>query len=181
MALSREEIAERYGSAILDYAKDENVLDSFHEELQILKEAVKENPRFIDILSSPVVRIDEKKELLSEVEKDFISEIQNFLNLLLEYGRFANLVDIIDKFNELYNQEKSIAVGTVTTAVKINDDQLNRLGETYAKKYNLEEVHLENKVDPSILGGVILQVKDLVIDGSVKNKLNKIRNQLSKE
>ncbi|HBQ09545.1 MAG TPA: F0F1 ATP synthase subunit delta, partial [Lactobacillus sp.] len=55
---------------------------------------------------------------------------------------------------------------------------LKRLGDSYAKKYDLNAVRLENKVDPSILGGVVLQVKDRVIDGSVKNRLKKIRAQI---
>lgn len=74
--------------------------------------------------------------------------------------------------------KKKIASGTATTAVKLDDDQLQRLGDSFAKKYNLNAVRLENKVDPSILGGVVLQVKDRVIDGSVKTKLNKIRAQI---
>lgn len=103
------------------------------------------------------------------------------MNLLLEYNRFEYLIDIIDYFNNLYDEKKSIASGTVTTAVKLDDDQLKRLGDSYANKYNLKAVRLENKVDPSILGGVILQVKDRVIDGSVKTQLKKIRTQLIDE
>ena len=78
----------------------------------------------------------------------------------------------------LYDNEKKVASGVATTAVKLDDDQLKRLGESFAKKYNLNVVRLENKVDPSILGGVVLQVEDRVIDGSVKNKLKKIRAQI---
>lgn len=91
------------------------------------------------------------------------------------------MVDIIDQFAVLYDDKNKIASGTATTAVKLDDDQLKRLGDGFAKKYNLNAVRLENKVDPSILGGVILQVKDRVIDGSVKNKLKKIRAQIIDE
>ena len=181
MALSREEIAARYGSAILGYANDQNVLDSFHDELQEIKIAINENPRIITILSNPVVNINEKKEILSAIEKPLSDEVKNVLDMILGYSRFADLPAIIDKFNELYNQEKMIATGTATTAIKIDDDQLKRLSDSYAKKYNLKEVRLENKVDPSIIGGVILSIKDLVIDGSIKNRLNKIRTQLIEE
>lgn len=178
MALSREEIAARYGVALFDYAQDNKVLDTVYDEMLALKKAVIENPKFISILSDPILNSKDKKEFLISVEKGFSAEVQNFLNLLLEYDRFADLVDIINEFALLYDDNKKIASGTATTAVKLDDDQLKRLGESFAKKYDLNAVHLENKVDPSILGGVVLQVKDRVIDGSVKNKLKKIRAQI---
>ena len=139
------------------------------------------NPKFISVLSDPILSSKDKKSILTAVEKDFSDEVQGFLNLLLEYNRFADLIDIIDQFSLLYDNENKIASGTATTAVKLDDDQLERLSESFAKKYDLNAVRLENKVDPSILGGVILQVKDRVIDGSVKNKLKKIRAQIIDE
>lgn len=181
MALSREELAARYGVALFDYAQDMKVLEPMHDELQELKLAVEENPAIIGVLSDPILNSEEKRKTLSEIEKPFSNEVQSFLNLLLDYNRFADLIDIIDYFNNLYNEQKSIASGTAITAVKLDADQLKRLGESYAKKYNLNAVRLENQVDPSILGGVILQVKDCVIDGSVKTKLSKIRAQLVDE
>jgi len=170
MALSREEIAARYGTALFGYAQDNKVLDSVYDEMVELKKAVVATPQVINVLSDPILNSKDKK--------DFSKEVQGFLNLLLEYDRFAYLVDIIDQFVVLYDDKNKIASGTATTAVKLDDDQLKRLGDGFAKKYNLNAVRLENKVDPSILGGVILQVKDRVIDGSVKNKLKKIRAQI---
>lgn len=178
MALSREEIAARYGAALFGYAQDMKVIDPVYDELQELKKAVQANPTIIGVLSDPVLSQDDKKNTLSAIEKDFSDEVQGFLNLLLEYNRFEYLIDIINKYIDLYDQEKSIAFGTATTAVKLDDDQLTRLGESFGKKYHLNSVRLENQVDPNILGGVILHVQDRVIDGSVKNKLKKIRAQL---
>lgn len=178
MALSREEIAARYGAALFGYAQDSKVLDTVYEEMVELKKAVTANPKIISVLSDPILSSKDKKSVLTAIEKDFLDEVQGFLNLLLEYNRFGDLVDIIDRFVLLYDDKKKIASGVATTAVKLDDDQLKRLGESFAKKYNLNNVRLENKVDPSILGGVVLQVKDRVIDGSVKNKLKKIRAQI---
>ncbi|ATO53780.1 F0F1 ATP synthase subunit delta [Lactobacillus amylovorus DSM 20531] len=181
MALSREEIAARYGTALFGYAQDNKVLDTVYDEMMELKKAAVANPKFISVLSDPILSSKDKKSLLTAVEKDFSDEVQGFLNLLLEYNRFADLIDIIDEFALLYDDEKKIAAGTATTAttaVKLDDDQLKRLGDSYAKKYDLNAVRLENKVDPSILGGVVLRVKDCVIDGSVKNRLKKIRAQI---
>lgn len=77
-----------------------------------------------------------------------------------------------------YNKLNNIAFGKVISAVKLDDEQLHKLGQAYAEKYDLKELKLTNQVDPSIIGGVILEVEDYIIDGSVKNKLKKIRAQL---
>lgn len=178
MALSREEIAARYGAALFGYAQDMKVLDQVSLEMQELKKAVQANPKIIGVLSDHILNKNSKKQVLASIETGFSNEVQTFLNLLLEYDRFTNLIEIIDRFLYLYDQEKSIASGTAITAVKLDDDQLKHLSESFEKKYNLKAVRLENQVDPSIIGGVILQVQDLVIDGSVKSELKKIRAQL---
>jgi len=178
MALSREEIAARYGAALFGYAQDNDALDTVYNEMVELKKAAEANPQIISVLSDPILSSKDKKDLLTAIEKDFSDDVQNFLNLLFKYDRFADLIDIIDRFVLLYDNEKKVASGVATTAVKLDDDQLKRLGESFAKKYNLNVVRLENKVVPSILGGVVLQVEDRVIDGSVKNKLKKIRAQI---
>ncbi|MBD5431512.1 ATP synthase F1 subunit delta [Lactobacillus agrestimuris] len=181
MALSREELAARYGTALFGYAQDVKMLDSIHDELKELKQAIEENPKIVSVLSDPVLRMNEKEKILTSIESGLSEQVQNFLNLVLEYNRFSVICDVIDYFNTLYDQEKAIASGIATTAVKMDDDQLKRLGESLAKKYNLNTVRLENQVDPKIIGGVILNVKDIVIDGSVKNRLKKIRTQLIEE
>lgn len=178
MALTREEIAARYGTALFDYAQDMNALEEVHVDLQELRQAVSANPKILSVFSDPIFNSTEKKKSLSIIEEGFTKEVQTFLNLLLDYNHFLQLVDIIDCFNELYNDNKKIMVGTAVTAVELDDAQLKALGQSYAKKYDLTSVNLKNEVDKSIIGGVILKVGDCVIDGSVKNKLKKIRAQL---
>lgn len=178
MALSREEIAARYGAALFGFAQDQNALDDIHEEMAALDQAVNSNPQLIALLSDPITKSTEKKAVLAAISKPFSAAVKEFLSLLLAYDRFVDLSDIIQRFNKLYDQDKGIARGTVITAVKLDQEQLNHLQDAYAKKYHLNALRLENKVDSSILGGVILQVEDRVIDGSVKKRLDKIRVQL---
>lgn len=178
MALSREDIVARYGTALFDYAQDMKSLDDIHDELSELKIAVKANLSILNALSDPVLNNDKKIEILSKIESVFSKEVQRFLNLLLEYNHFAELIEIINYFNNLYDKSKSVATGIAISAVKLDDDQLMHLSDSLAKKYHLRAVRLKNKVNPNILGGVILQIKDLVIDGSVKSKLNKIHIKL---
>lgn len=178
MSLTKEQITARYGTALFDYAQDMNALDKVHADLQELRKAILNNPRILSVFSDPIFNSDEKKKSLTVIEQGFTIEVQTFLNLLLDYNHFQDLVAIIDCFNELYNSNKKVMVGTAITAVKLDDAQLKALGDSYARKFHLSDVHLENEVDESVIGGVILKVGDCVIDGSVKNKLKKIRAQL---
>lgn len=178
MALSREEIATRYGTALFGYAQDMKVLDQTHEQMQALAEAVKANPKIINLLSDPLINSEEKQKVLTAIEKPFSPEVKNFLNLLLDYERFADLLDIIACFNELYDRAKAIASGTAITAVKLDAKQLRLLYKSTAKRFHLKSVRLKNQVDPKIIGGVILQVRDQLIDGSVKTQLKKIRARI---
>jgi F-type H+-transporting ATPase subunit delta len=117
---------------------------------------------------------------LTAVEQGFSAELQEVLNFLLSYDRFDNLVDIIDYYIHLYNAANHIGTGVAKTALKPDEDQLQRLADSYAKKYGLQALHLENEVDPEIIGGVVLEVEGRVIDGSVKHRLEKIRAMLTK-
>ena len=107
MALSREEIAARYGTALFGYAQDNKVLDTVYDEMMELKKAAVANPKFISVLSDPILSSKDKKSLITAVEKDFSDEVQGFLNLLLEYNRFADefgetgakrLIEILDNY-----------------------------------------------------------------------------------
>lgn len=178
MALSREEIASRYSKALFAYAEDAKKLDEVHAEMNVLLQVVKENPDMLRLLSDPIIQKNQKEEFLSSFSDQFSIETRNFLNFLLEYRRFGAFIAIIEAFNTLYDQDKNIASGTAVTAVKLTESELDRIGQAYAKKYNLEKLILTNEVDSSILGGVILKVGDRIIDGSIRTRLQQIREQL---
>ena len=178
MALSREEIASRYSKASFAYAQDANSLDAVHEDMNVLLQVAKENPDMLRLLSDPIIRKNQKEEFLSSFSDKFSSETKNFLDFLLEYRRFESLTAIIEAFNTLYDEYKNIASGTAVSAIKLNEDELSRISQAYAKKYGFKELILTNKVDPSILGGIILKVGDRIIDGSIRTRLQQIREQL---
>lgn len=178
MALSREEIASRYSKALFEYSSDMKAIDEVHQEINVLLDIAKENTNFIKLLSNPVLKKNEKEEFLASFSNQMSQPTQNFLKLLLEYGRFGNFVDIVTAYDALYNKSMNVAQGVAITAISLEKEELDRIAQAYAKKNNLNNLYLDNKVDPSILGGVVLQVGDKIIDGSIRTKLQKIREQL---
>lgn len=180
MSLSREEIAARYSKALFEYAQDTDSLEQVYSDMNALAQAVKENPAVINLLADPILSVKEKEEFLTSISKDLTPESKKFLEFLLEYGRFNDFVEIVTAFDDLYDRYKNIATGTVISAVKLTKTELDKISQAYAKKYGLNKLILTNKVEPSILGGVILQVGDRIIDGSIRTKLQHIREQLLK-
>ena len=178
MALSREEIAARYSKALFEYSEDAKVLDEVHEEMNVLLQVTKANPKVIQLLADPILNKVEKKEFLDTLTQGASVETKGFLKFLVEYGRFNDFIDIIEAFDVRYNEAKNIADGTAITAIALKDEELDKIAKAYAKKYGLTTLKIKNKVDPSILGGVVLQVGDIRIDGSIKTKLQEIREQL---
>ena len=146
MALSREEIASRYSKALFAYAQDTNSLDAVHEDMNVLLQVAKETPDMLRLLSDPIIRKDQKEEFLSSFSDKFSVETKNFLDFLLEYRRFESLTAIIEAFNTLYDEYKNIASGTAVSAIKLNEDELSRISQAYAKKYVVSTVSL-----PSVL------------------------------
>lgn len=178
MSLSREEIASRYSKALFEYAQDADQLEQVHQEMNVLLQAVNENSDMIRLLADPILPKNEKESFLEIVSKDLSDESKNFLNFLLQYDRFDDFVDIVQAFDGLYNKFKNIADGIVVSAIELEKEELQKINQAYSNKYGLNELILTNEVDPSILGGVILKVGDRIIDGSVRTKLQKIREQL---
>ncbi|MDO4912112.1 MAG: ATP synthase F1 subunit delta [Lactobacillus sp.] len=179
MALTEVEIASRYGHALFDYLTDSQCLEDALSELKEVKKALIENPKFIELLDNPFVKEDEKLTMLTAVTEKVRPEVKNIFSLLLEYGRMANVVAIIEELEKLSNQALGQAQGVVKSAVPLTDAQIAAVSKELAQKLDLKTVKLKNQVDQSLIGGLVAQVNDVVIDGSIKHKLAKLRRQLS--
>lgn len=180
MAIDNATIAHRYGKALFEVAKDAGSLADTANELQQLKAALNQEPGFVIFMTSPQIDEKAKKETLDAMTKDASNLVDNLLHMLYDYRRIVNLVAIIDEFNRLYDQERKVVRATVKTAIALDDDQKERLASQFAKLENVNQVILDEKIDPSLIGGVILQSESRIYDGSIKSKIEKIKRLLLK-
>ncbi|MDU4935056.1 MAG: ATP synthase F1 subunit delta, partial [Peptostreptococcaceae bacterium] len=104
--------------------------------------------------------------------------IKNFLKILIEQDRISFISDISDSYKELLNEKNNILEGFVISAIPMKKEEIKELEEKLSEKYN-KNVTLENKVDKSILGGVLVRLGNEEIDGTVKTRLDKMKEQLS--
>lgn len=172
-------IANRYAEALFQLSEEENITKEIYSELHDVVDTVKNNKDLENVLKSPLVSKDEKKELIEKIFSNKINNnLKNFLKILIEKGRITSLKAIELTFKQLLNDKHNIIEGTVLSAIPMEKIKVKELEEKLSKKYN-KNVTLENKVDESILGGVLVRLGNTQIDGSVKTRLNNIKDQLS--
>ncbi|HBI93413.1 MAG: F0F1 ATP synthase subunit delta [Terrisporobacter othiniensis] len=172
-------IANRYAEALFQLSEDENITKEIYNELHNVVETVKNNKDLDNVLRSPLVAKIEKVKLIESLFNNKINNnLKNFLKILVEKGRISSLKSIELTFKQLLNDKNNIIEGTVISAIPLTDEKVKELEGKLSKKYN-KNVTLENKVDQSILGGVLVRLGNTQIDGSVKTRLDNIKDQLS--
>ena len=174
-------IANRYAEALFQLSEEENITKEIYNELHDVVELIKNNKELDNVLKSPLVAKNEKTQLIEALFNNKINNnLKNFLKILVEKGRISSLKSIELTFKELLNDKHNIIEGTVISAIALTEKQVKELEEKLSKKYN-KNVTLENEVDQSknVLGGVLVRLGNTQIDGSVKTRLNNIKDQLT--
>ena len=150
-------IANRYAEALFQLSEEENISKEIYSELHDVVQLVKENKDLDNVFKSPLVAKNEKIDLIEALFNGKINNnLKNFLKILVEKGRISSLQSIELTFKELLNEKHNILEGTVISAVALTAEKVKELEETLSKKYN-KNITLENKVDKSILGGVLVR------------------------
>ncbi|HKL15435.1 MAG TPA: ATP synthase F1 subunit delta [Balneolaceae bacterium] len=171
--------ARRYAKALLQSAIEQDILDDVEKDMQLILNTLKDSRKLSVFLKSPIIKKEDKQQVLSKIFDEHISgETNSLLNLLSEKNRENMLGDICKGFIELFNQHKGIIQVAVTTAYEMNDSQRKDLHKVLVSSTG-KKVEMEVTVDTDIIGGVIVRIDDTVIDGSVKHKIRKLKNQFA--
>jgi F-type H+-transporting ATPase subunit delta len=171
-------LASRYAKSLIDLSLEKGQLDKVYEDMQWLQAVCRSNRDFVNLLKSPVVKADTKKKILAAVTKGNVSEITAAFNtLLITKGRESVLPEILTAFIAAYKEHKNIHVVKLTTASPVTDAVKKAIIEQVKKTAGFEQIELEEKIDPSLIGGFVLQAGDKLIDASVAYDLRSIARQ----
>jgi F-type H+-transporting ATPase subunit delta len=171
-------LATRYAKSLIDLAIERGQLEEVYADMQWLNAVSKSNRDFVNLLRSPIINADTKKKILEAVTNGKISEITaGFNRLLILKGRESNLPEIASAFISSYKQKKDIQTIMLTTAAPVNDSIKDAIIAQVKKTAGFQHVELEEKVDPSLIGGFVLQVGDKLIDASIAYDLRAIAKQ----
>jgi F-type H+-transporting ATPase subunit delta len=174
-----EEIAEVYSRALFEAAKDNDVLDRIHDELAEVDDAFSEDRDLRLFFFSPYFGSDEKKEGVAKVVSGADERLVNFLELLAERHRMPLLHRIRRQFDTRWAEEHQLLPVTVTSAVDLDKSLVSDIGKRIEDQTG-RKVELSSNVDPDVLGGLVVRVGNMVLDASVRNRLEQIRKQVAK-
>ncbi|RDY26101.1 F0F1 ATP synthase subunit delta [Romboutsia weinsteinii] len=172
-------VAGRYAEALFQVGEEQNSTTKLYEELNEVVVLTNNCKDLYSALVSPLVTKREKKELVEKIFNGQISDnLKNFMKILIDRDRISALEAIEKTYKTLLNEKNNVIEGTVISAVAMNDKEIKELEAKLSSKYN-KNVMLENKVDETILGGVLVRLGNEEIDGTVKTRLAKMKEQLS--
>jgi F-type H+-transporting ATPase subunit delta len=176
MSVSR--IASRYAKSLVDLAEEQGKLDRVLEDVQGFIKASEDRGLAL-LLKSPIIQGPKKISIIEAIFKDKMDKLTlSFLRLIVVKGRESYLRDIALAFVEQYRVIKKISAVRVTSAVILSNDQLEAIKSKLASStpFKGTKVELETKVDPSIVGGLIIEIGDRQYDASVIHHLEALKN-----
>ncbi|GEO66017.1 ATP synthase F1 subunit delta [Levilactobacillus spicheri] len=178
MSLNRTTVAKRYARALFELLSEKDQLETGYTELQELRRVFQDNPQLGTVLSDASLQATDRQKLVSQLAESASPYIQNLIQMVYDYGRMDTMVAIIDQFQVLYDELHHTVYAKVTTAVDLSADQKDKIAAAYAQRVGAQKVILDSQVDPTIIGGVVVQSAGMILDGSLKTKINKLRRQL---
>jgi F-type H+-transporting ATPase subunit delta len=175
-------LARRYAKALLDIGIQEQTWNAIGKEIDRTAAIFTGSPELRDALTNPVFPSSKRRLVVEELARrlGLSTVVRNFMLLLLDKGRIGALPDIARALRELVDEHAGRVRATVTTARPL-DPALEQRLKTALERTSGKVVLLEKKEDPSILGGVVTQLGDVLYDGSVRTQLQQLREELLAE
>jgi F-type H+-transporting ATPase subunit delta len=174
-----EEIGQVYARALFEAAMEHDELDEVQEQLVIWSDALGENKDLQTFFFSPRFSSAEKKDAIRKIIDGGSERFLNFLELLAERHRLPATFRIRRSFDELWREEHKMLPVEVTSAVELDEELVRSIGERIQERTG-RRIELTSRVDPNIIGGLVLRVGNKVLDASVQGRLQRLRKQIAR-
>ncbi|THB75519.1 MAG: F0F1 ATP synthase subunit delta [Desulfobulbaceae bacterium] len=172
-------LAKRYAKALFAIGKDDGKYEAYNEALQGVAELYTSTPEVEDALTNPLYPVDTREKVMTGIIGSIGADkiMGNFLTLLVQKKRAEIIPEIAEAFQIMADEDKNISHGTVVSAVEL-DAELQGKVQATLEKLTGKKVELTASVDPSIIGGIIAKVGDLVLDGSIRTQLASLKDSI---
>jgi F-type H+-transporting ATPase subunit delta len=172
-------LARRYAKAIFSVGQEQGKYEEYNDALAGIADLFVSTPKVVDALTNPLYPMDVREKVMTGMigSMEVDSVMGNFLSLLVQKKRAEILPEIAEAYKTMVDEEKNISHGSVISAVEL-DDELRQNVQATLEKLTGKKVELTANVDPSIIGGIIAKVGDLVLDGSIKTQLAGLKDSI---
>jgi F-type H+-transporting ATPase subunit delta len=173
-----QEIAQVYARSLFEVASEQEQLDTVKEQLGQFTDAVAQNRDLAVFFFSPYFSTDEKTSGLHRTVEGAEPMVMNFLEALIERHRMPVIYRIRTEFDLLYDKSNKLLPVLLTSAIELDKATVESLGKRIGEQTG-NEIELSSKVDPEILGGIILRVGNFIMDASIRTRLERLRREVA--
>jgi F-type H+-transporting ATPase subunit delta len=174
-----EDLAQVYARALFQVAKERDQIDDVREQLGEFADAVEGDRHLSTFFFSPYFSTEEKIDGLHKAVSGADDAVMNFLELLLEKHRMPVIQRIRREYDALWREENKLLPVQVTSAVELDEETVRSIGDRISEQTG-RNVDLNAKVDPDIVGGIVLRVGNSILDASIRNRLEQLRKQVAR-
>lgn len=172
------ETAKRYGGSLYELAAEEKLAHEILQELMLAESSCRQEPEYLRLLQIPSIPKRERCALLDKAFEELHPYVVNFLKVLCEEDLLGELAGCVDAYRQRYNEDHGILEATVTSAVPLETQEREKLLAELQKKTG-KTICLTEKVDPSVLGGLRLDLAGKRLDGTVQRRLELLRDDIA--
>jgi F-type H+-transporting ATPase subunit delta len=173
-----QEIADVYARSLFEVAKENDVLDDVHEQLDEFADALSESRDLQVFFFSPYFSSEEKKEAIGKLVEDADENFVRFLEMLAERHRMPVVFRIRRELDALWADENRLLPVTITSAVELDASTVKKIRKEIEDQTG-RKTELTTEVDPDVLGGLAVQVGNSIMDGTVRARLDRLRRQVA--
>ena len=172
-------VSKTYGEALFEVAMEEQKADVFLEEALVILTTLEQNPQLDKLMKHPKISKQEKEQVFENIFKGHISEeMLGFIKLVVNKERYSELTKIFRYLVDRIKEEKKIGVAFVTTAVELTEAKKQSVRMRLLQTTQYKEMEMHYSVDESLIGGMVIRIKDRVVDSSVRTQLEEMKKQL---
>lgn len=171
-------VAKRYALALLQIAKEQQLLKEMVEDLRVVKEVAGYTPELKAVLHSSKLTKEEKKAVLTQGFASVNAYVLNTLLLLVDRHREDYIVEVADEFLALANEAMGVAEAAVTSTRALSDAEREAISAVFAAKVGKKTLNIKNFVDSDLLGGLKLRIGNRIYDGSLRGKLDRLERKM---
>jgi ATP synthase F1 delta subunit len=174
-----QEIANVYARSLFEVAKEHDDVEEVRDQLGEVADAISDSRDLQVYFFSPYFSSLEKKDGIAKVVTGANEQVQRFLELLAEKHRMPAIFRIRRRFDELWSEENRVLAASVTSATELDDDLVKQIRERIEEETG-HQVDLDSRVDPDLLGGLVVRVGNTIMDASVRSRLERLRRQVAR-
>lgn len=174
-------VAKVYGDALFDLAIENGQLDQVAEEIRVLKDTLAENAELLQFLNHPKISNEDKIKTIEDIFKGRFSDTTvGFLVIVVTKGRYNEIDTMTNYFLDVVREYRKIGKASVTSASELTPEQKQKIEAKLLESTDYVEFIMDYKIDPSIIGGLVIRIGDRVVDSSIKSKIELMKKDLMK-